>query len=121
MPIHRALPVVRLIWHVAPKRRVVTEHYILQEWFARTGGLEKIAKVRFQIVIVISAIAFTLRSRLAPGFRIMLVVPLFEVSVPQPTGKSVAIITGRQVDPRLRRVAQSELGKLKNSLRSPKT
>src|SRR5258708_9519282 len=50
----------------------------------------------------------------------MLVVPLFEVSVPQPAGKSVAIITGCQVDPCLRRVAQSELGKLKNSLRSHK-
>jgi len=67
IPIHGALPVVRLIRHVTAERRVVTEHNVLHDRFPRPDGMEEIPEMRPQIIISRSPITYALRGRLFSG------------------------------------------------------
>src|SRR5260370_479747 len=109
IPIHGALPVVRLIRHVTAERCVVTEQNVLHDRFSRPDGLEEIPEMRPQIIIVVPPITYALRGRLISRFGIVLVVPALEVGVLQAARKSVAVIAGSQVNPGLRDVAEAKL------------
>src|SRR6266480_8123431 len=116
IPVHRALPVVRLVRHVTAERCVVTEHDVLHDRLPRSDGLEEIPKMRPQIVIVASPIAYALRSRFISRFGIVLVVPPLEVGIFQTTRKAIAVIARGQINPGLGGVAQTKLGKLDDAL-----
>src|SRR5207245_9747301 len=68
------------------------------------------------LVIFVSFARYGTRGRLLAGFRIMLLMSLFEVGIPQTGRKSVAVIAGGKIRPELRRIAEAELGEFEDAL-----
>src|SRR5215470_8808987 len=118
IPVHRAFSEVRLVRHVTGKCCIVAEHGVLKNRLAGAHGLKKLPQVRPEIVVVIPFVAGGFGHRLLSRLRIVFFVPLPEVSILQPTGQAITVITWGQVDTKLWRVGDAELRKFNDPLRT---
>src|SRR5690242_7320629 len=109
---------IGLVGHVACQRGIVAEDSVLRKRLARFDGTEKRPEVRAHVVKVVAFVDVIFEERLLADLRIVLRMPLLEVSLAHGLREAVRVIAGRGIFARLRIMSDAELGDFKNSVRT---
>src|ERR1700733_1490277 len=99
---------------------MVSEDNILEHRFPRSDRLKEPPKMRPQVVVIIPAVALGFKRGLLAGNRVMFLMPLFGVSIPEAAGIGAGVVAGAKVYPRLWDVANAGPTEFDDALRAHK-
>src|SRR5437588_6276522 len=99
---------------------VMPEDCVFDDRLSTAHRLKEIPQMRLHLVPGNTAVSNTFWGGFAPGRRIVLFVPFFEVFLAQRLGEAERIITGREVHARLRSKSRGEFAQLEKAFGSHK-